>query len=46
MQDDLTKYEVKELSFEEDVLLLSTEEEKYSTNYSRASERLIEKFAT
>lgn len=38
-------YEVEELTIEQVVLLLATEEEKYTTDYSQTSERLIEKFA-
>lgn len=39
------EYEVEELTFEQAVLLLATEEEKHNTDYSRASERLIETYA-
>jgi hypothetical protein len=45
MHEELPKYEVEELTLEQAVLLLATEEEKQSTDYSKASERLIEKFA-
>jgi len=45
MQNELPKYEVEELTLEQAVLLLATEEEKQTTDYSKASERLIETFA-
>lgn len=45
MNNQLPMYEVEELSLEEAVLLLATDEEKQSTDYSRTSEQLIEKFA-
>lgn len=45
MQEELPKYEVEELTLEQAVLLLATEEEKQTTDYTKASERLIEKFA-
>jgi hypothetical protein len=45
MQNELPKYEVEELTLEQAVLLLATEEEKQTTDYSKTSERLIEKFA-
>lgn len=35
-------YEVKELSLEEAVLALSSEEERYEADYSKTSERLLE----
>lgn len=35
-------YEVEELSFEEAVLALSSEQERYETDYSKSSERLLE----
>ena len=45
MNDSLPLYEVKELSLEEAVLLLATEEEKQKTDYSKSSARLIEHLA-
>ena len=45
MNDNLPLYEVKELSLEEAVLLLATEEEKQMTDYSKSSARLIEHLA-
>ena len=45
MQEELPRYDVEELTLEQAVLMLATEEEKNRTDYSRASERLIEKFA-
>ena len=45
MNDALPLYEVKELSLEEAVLLLATEEEKQKTDYSKSSARLIEHLA-
>ena len=45
MNDQLPKYEVEELSLEEAVLLLATDEEKQSTDYRKTSEQLLEKVA-
>ena len=45
MWEEVPKYEVEELTIEQAVLLLATEEEKNMTDYSKTSERLIEKFA-
>lgn len=45
MNDQLPMYEVEELSLEEAVLLLATDEEKQSTDYRKTSEQLLEKFA-
>lgn len=45
MQEELPKYEVEELTFEQAVLLLATEEEKHNTDYTKASERLIDTYA-
>ena len=45
MQEELPSYEVEELTLEQAVLMLASEEEKQTTDYSKASERLIEKFA-
>ena len=45
MNDQLPMYEVQELSLEEAVLMLATEEEKQTTDFSKTSEQLIEKFA-
>ena len=45
MREKLPEYDVEELSLEEAVLLLATEEEKHNTDYSKASERLIETYA-
>ena len=41
MNEPLPMYEVEELSLEEAVLLLATEEEKEKTDYSKSSARLI-----
>lgn len=35
-------YEVEELSLEEAVLAMSTEEERYEADFSKSSERLLE----
>lgn len=35
-------YEVEELSLEEAVLALSSEQERYEADYSKSSERLLE----
>ena len=45
MNESLPMYEVKELSLEEAVLLLATEEEKQKTDYSKSSARLFEHLA-
>lgn len=45
MQEELPGYVVEELTLEQAVLLLASEEEKQTTDYSKTSERLIEKFA-
>ena len=41
-ENDLPTYEVEELSFEEAVLLMASEEEKDSTDYRKSSERLLQ----
>lgn len=38
-------YDVSELSLEEVVLLLATDEEKTKTDYSQTSRQVLEKFA-
>jgi hypothetical protein len=45
MNDQLPIYEVEELSLEEAILMLATDEEKQTTDYRKTSEQLIEKFA-
>ena len=45
MNEPLPMYEVEELSLEEAVLLLATEEEKEKTDYSKSSARLISHLA-
>ena len=45
MSESLPMYEVKELSLEEAVLLMASEEEKQKTDYSKSSARLIEYLA-
>lgn len=45
MNNPLPMYEVEELSLEEVVLMLATEEEKQTTDFSRTSEQVIQKFA-
>lgn len=45
MQEELPKYDVEELTLEQAVLLLATEEEKKTTDYSKTSEWLIEQCA-
>jgi len=45
MQDELPGYEVVELTLEQAVLMLASEEEKLTTDYSKASERLLESLA-
>lgn len=41
-QESLPIYEVEEVSFEQAVLLLASEEEKSQTDYRKSSERLLE----
>lgn len=45
MNESLPMYEVEELSLEEAVLLMASEEEKQKTDYSKSSARLIEYLA-
>lgn len=45
MNEPIPEYEVEELTLEQAILLLATEEEKNSTDYSKTSERLLEQFA-
>ena len=42
MIDTIPDYEVEEISLEEAVLLLATEEEKINTDYSKTSAKVIE----
>jgi len=44
-EPDLPMYEVAELSLEEAVLLMASEEEKEKTDYSKSSARLIQYLA-
>ena len=45
MNEQLPEYEVEELTLEQAILLLATEEEKNSTDYRKTSQRLLEQFA-
>jgi hypothetical protein len=45
MWEELPKIDVEELTLEQAVLLLATEEEKNMTDYSKTSERLLEQLA-
>lgn len=45
MKETLPEYEVEELTLEQAILLLATEEEKRTTDYRKTSERLLEQFA-
>lgn len=45
MNETLPQYEVEEISLEEAVLLLATEEEKQRTDFSKTSARVIEYLA-
>lgn len=45
MKDQLPIYDVEELSLEEAVLMLATDEEKQTTDYRKTSEQLVQKFA-
>lgn len=42
MNETIPNYEVKEISLEEAVLLLASEEEKNKTDYSKSSARIVE----
>ena len=42
MDETIPNYEVEEISLEEAVLLLATEEEKNKTDYSKTSARIVE----
>ncbi|MDX1824021.1 MAG: hypothetical protein R3354_04850 [Thiohalomonadales bacterium] len=41
-QENLPLYEVEELSLEDAILAMATEQEKYQTDYSATSERLMQ----
>jgi hypothetical protein len=41
MNDELPVYDVEELSLEQAVVLLASEEEKYRADYRQTSERLL-----
>ena len=45
MNETIPSYDVKEISLEEAVLLLATEDEKEKTDYSKTSARVIEYLA-
>ena len=45
MNQPLPVYEVEELSLEEAILMLASEEEKQTTDYRKTSEQLLEQFA-
>lgn len=45
MNETIPKYEVEELSLEEAVLLLATEDEKNKTDYSMTSAKVVEYLA-
>jgi len=45
MNETIPKYEVEELSLEQAVLLLATEDEKNKTDYSMTSARVVEYLA-
>ena len=45
MDETIPNYEVEEISLEQAVLLLATEEEKNKTDYSKSSARLVEYLA-
>ncbi len=40
-EDNIPLYEVEELSLEDAILLIASEQEKYQTDYSAASERIL-----
>jgi len=45
MLEDIPNYDVEELTLEQAVLLLATEEEKRSTDFTKTSERLLTQLA-
>ena len=45
MNETIPEYEVEEISLEQAVLLLATEEEKIKTDYSKASAKVVEYLA-
>jgi len=45
MNETIPMYDVKEISLEEAVLLLATEEEKQRTDYSKTSAKVVEYLA-
>lgn len=45
MNETIPKYEVEELSLEQAVLLLATEDEKNKTDYSMTSAKVVEYLA-
>jgi hypothetical protein len=40
-EEDIPLYEVEELSLEDAILLMASEQEKYQTDYSATSERFL-----
>jgi len=45
MPEAIPEYDVEELTLEQAVLLLATEEEKHTTDFSKTSERLLNQLA-
>jgi len=45
MNETIPRYDVEEISLEEAVLLLATEDEKEKTDYSKTSARVVEYLA-
>ncbi len=41
-EEELPLYEVEELSLEDAILLMATEQEKYQADFTRSSERLLQ----
>ena len=41
-EENLPLYEVEEVTLEEAILMMASEQEKYQTNYSATSERLMQ----
>jgi hypothetical protein len=41
-EEEIPLYDVEELSLEDAILLLASEQEKYLTDYSASSERLLQ----
>lgn len=45
MKEELPEYEVEEITLEQAILLMATEEEKQMTDYSKTSAKLVQYLA-